>query len=107
MPVKWSPLRVIESIDIIEEYVGQAVEPLEQARVVAREARDIPNLPQYVDQYLLRIISEIDRSIGGSQWEPEGRLKTAIESVRKSIPESAIETEKKRLKHGNQLSLTY
>jgi len=107
VPVKWSPLKVIEAIDMVEEYVTQVIAPLEQARNATREARDIPNLPQYVDQYLLRIISEIDRSIGGSQWEPEGRLKTAIESVRKSIPEGAIETEKKRHKHGNQLSLTY
>ena len=98
---------MLEALDVVEGYVNQVIDPLEQARNAAREARAIPNLPQYVDQYLLRIISEIDRSIGGSQWEPEGRLKTAIESVWKSIPEGAIETEKKRHKHGNQLSLTY
>jgi hypothetical protein len=105
MPVKWSALKVIEAMDTVEEYVDQAIEPLEQARIAAREARNIPNLPQYVDQYLIRIISEIDRAIGGSQWEPEGRLKSEIQSARESLPDGAVEEEKKKLEHGNQLSL--
>ena len=55
MPVKWSALKVNEAMDMVEEFVDQVIEPLEQARIVAREARNIPNLPQYVDQHLLRI----------------------------------------------------
>ena len=105
MPIKWSPLMVSEAMDMVEEYVNQAVEPLEQARVVAREARNIPNLPQYVDQYLVRIIGEIDRAIGGSQWEPVGRLKVGIQSVRESLPDGAVKDEKKKLESGSQLSL--
>jgi len=105
MPVKWSPLMVSEAMVMVEEYVNQAIEPLEQARIVASEARNIPNLPQYVDQYLVRIIGEIDRAIGGSQWEPEGRLKAGIQSVRESLPDGAINQEKKRLESGSQLSL--
>ena len=105
MPVKWSALRVNEAMDMVEEYVNQAVEPLEQARIVASEARNIPNLPQYVDQYLVRIIGEIDRAIGGSQWEPVGRLKAGIQSVRESLPDGAVEEERKRIENGSQLSL--
>ena len=105
MPVKWSALKVSEAVDMVEEFVNQAVEPLEQARIVAREARNIPNLPQYVDQYLVRIIGEIDRAIGGSQWEPDGRLKTGIQSVRESLPDGAADEERKRLESGSQLSL--
>ena len=105
MPVKWSALKVNEAMDMVEEFVGQAVEPLEQARIVAREAMNIPNLPQYVDQHLLRIIGEIDRAIGGSQWETVGRLKAGIQSVRDSLPDGAVEEEKKRLESGSQLSL--
>jgi len=105
MPVKWSALKVSEAMDMVEEFVGQAVEPLEQARIVAREARNIPNLPQYVDQYLVRIIGEIDRAIGGSQWEPVGRLKAGIQSVRESLPDRAVDEERKRLESGSQLSL--
>jgi len=105
MPVKWSALKVNEAMDMVEEYVDQVVEPLEQARIVASEARNIPNLPQYVDQYLVRIIGEIDRVIGGSQWEPVGRLKAGIQSVRESLPDGAIDEERKKLESGSQLSL--
>ena len=96
---------VSEAMDMVEEYVNHVVEPLEQARIVAREARNIPNLPQYVDQYLVRIIGEIDRVIGGSQWEPVGRLKAGIQSVRESLPDGAIDEERKRIENGSQLSL--
>jgi len=105
MPVKWSALKVSEAMDMVEEFVGQAVEPLEQARIVTSEARNIPNLPQYVDQHLVRIIGEIDRAIGGSQWEPVGRLKAGIQSVRESLPDGAVDEERKRLESGSQLSL--
>ena len=106
MPIKWSALKVIEAMDMVESYVNQAIEPLEQARNAVKEARDIPNLPQYVDQHLIRIISEIDRVIGGSQWEPVGRLKAGIQSTRESIPDEAVEEERNKLENGNQLSLT-
>ena len=96
---------VSEAMDMVEEYVNQTVEPLEQARIVASEARNIPNIPQYVDQYLVRIIGEIDRAIGGSQWEPDGRLKAGIQSVRESLPDGAVEEERKRIENGSQLSL--
>ncbi len=105
MPIKWSPLMVSEAMDMVEEYVNQTVEPLGQARIVASEARNIPNIPQYVDQYLVRIIGEIDRAIGGSQWEPDGRLKAGIQSVRESLPDGAVEEERKRIENGSQLSL--
>ena len=105
MPIKWSSLKVNEAMDMVEEYVNQAVEPLEQARIVASEARNIPNLPQYVDQYLVRIIGEIDRAIGGSQWEPDGRLKAGIQSVRESLPDGAVDEERKRIESGSQLAL--
>jgi len=90
---------------MIEHYINQAVEPLEQARIVAREARNVANLPQYVDLHLVWIIGEIDGSIGVSQWEPVGWLKAGIQSVHKTLPDGAIEDEKKRLENGNQLSL--
>ena len=105
MPIKWSPLKVAAAMDMVEEYINQAVEPMEQARIIAREALNIPNLPQYVTQHLLRIIGEIDRAIGGSQWEPVGRLKAGIQSVRDSLPDGAVDEEKKRLENGSQLSL--
>ena len=100
MPIKWSTVKVSDAADMIEEYITQAAEPLEQARIVAVEARKIANLPQYVDQHFLRLIGEVDRAIGGSEFEPIGRLRSAIEAIRKSIPDSALETERETAKHG-------
>ena len=106
MPIRWSPLKVNEAADMLEDYVNQAVEPLEQARIIAREALKIPNLPQYVTQHINRIIGDIDQTIGGSQWNQNGRLKAGIQSVRDCLPKEAIEEEKKKLESGSQLSLT-
>ena len=77
MPIKWNPLKVNEAMDKVEEQISQVIEPLELARLAAREALNIPNLPQYVTQHINRIIGDIDQAIGGSQWNPNGRLKAA------------------------------
>jgi len=105
VPIKWSALKVSEAMDMAEEFINQAAEPLEQAKLVAVEARKIANLPQYVDQDIARLISEIERAIGRSQWEPIGRLRATIESVRKSIPDGAVEAERDSARQGNQLAL--
>jgi len=106
MPIRWSALKVTDACDMVEEFVNQAAEPLEQARIVAQEARKIDNLPQYIDQYFARLLGEIDRAIGGSQWEPVGRLRVSVDNVRKSLPADALEEEKERLAHGQQESLS-
>ena len=113
MPIKWSPLRVTEAMDMVEEFINQASEPLEQAKLVAIEARKIANLPQYVDQHLSRLISEIERVTGGEvRWNNEpngGTIKSAICSVRSAIPEGAIEEEQKaeeaKARYGTQMML--
>lgn len=105
MPIKWSAVKVSEAADMMEQFVNEAAGPLEQVRIVAREARKIADLPQYVDQDIVRLISEIDRAIGGSQFEPTGRLRACIEAIRESIPEGAIEAERERGKHGVTVSL--
>ncbi len=105
MPIKWSALRVGEAMDMVEEFVNQAAEPLEQARIVAKEALNIPHLPQYLDQHFRRLWGEIDRAIGGSQWEPVGRLKARIQSIRDSLPKQAVEAEREQSKQGAQMSL--
>jgi hypothetical protein len=90
---------------MIEEFFNQAVEPLEQARIVAREARKLPNLPQYVDWDFGRIIGEIDRAIGGSQFEPRGRIRAGLESLRKDLPEGSIKAEQDSARHGTTPAL--
>jgi hypothetical protein len=105
VPVKWSAVRVIEATDMIEEYVSQAVEPLEQVRIVAGEALKIPDLPEYISQHIRRLIGEVDRAIGGSQFEPVGRLRACLDSIRNSIPDGAIKAEKDSSRYGATLAM--
>jgi hypothetical protein len=96
MPIKWSPLRVSEAMNMVEEFVNQAAEPLEQAKIVVNEARNITNLPQYLDQRLVRLIIDIERI---------DYIRTSINAVRNDLPEGAIEAEKKVESHGRQPAL--
>jgi len=107
MPIKWSALRVTEAMEMAEEYVNQAIEPLEQAKAVAEAARAIPNLPQYIDQHLLRFMGEIERVIPAIRYahQSQGSLKAAIQSVRDSIPANDLEAEKRLARAGAQQSL--
>jgi hypothetical protein len=92
---EWSVSRVNEAIQMMDEFVNQASIPLEQVRLVAREVRNVDRLPQHVDMSLLRIIGEIDRIIGGSEWETIGRLKAGIQSLRESLPEGYFQDTEK------------
>ena len=96
MPIKWSALKVSEATDMVEEFINEAAEPLEQAKVVATEARKIDGIPQYVDERLIRLITDIERI---------DYVRNAIKAVRESLPDGAVEEEKKRLESGSQLSL--
>jgi len=96
MPIKWSAVKVTEAIDRLEKLVDLASGPLEEAREVTQEARGIPNLPQYVDDRLCRILDRIGRM---------NEITKAIGSVRESIPGEALTAEKARLKVGSQQSL--
>ena len=93
MPIKWSALRVSEAMDMVEEYIEQAAEPLDQAKIVANEARNIVNLPQYLDQRLVRLTIDIERI---------DYIRTSINAVRNDLPDGAIEAEKKSESHGRQ-----
>ncbi len=96
MPIKWSALRVSEAMDMVEKFVNQAAEPLEQAKTVANEARNIANLPQYLDQRLVRLFIDIERL---------NYIRNSINAVRNDLPDGAIETEKKSESYGRQPAL--
>jgi hypothetical protein len=96
VPIKWSALRVSEAMDMVDEFVNQAAEPLEQARLVANEARSIPNLPQYLDQRLIRLVVDIERI---------DSIRNSVKAVRIDLPDSLIEAEKKTESHGRQPAL--
>ena len=96
MPIKWSALMVSEAMDMVEEFVNQAADPLEQAKIVANEARNIPNLPQYLDQRLVRLVCDIERI---------DYIKSSIEAVRNDLPDGAVAAKRTVAKHGKQPTL--
>jgi len=84
MPIRWSALRLSTALDEVEALVSQAEPFLAQARQKANEARAIPNLPQYMNGSLVRLIYSIERIKA---------VRLDIASVRRSIPEGALELE--------------
>ncbi len=96
MPIKWSVLKVSEAMDMAEEFVNQADEPLERVKIVASEAKKIANLPRYIDQRLIRLIGDIKRV---------DYVKAAIKSVRNSLPDGVLEAEQRSVENGSQATL--
>jgi hypothetical protein len=96
MPIKWSALQVSQAMDEVEHQLSLADAFLDEAKAKAGEARKIANLPAYVDDRLVRLITEIERI---------DHVKVAIKSVRNAIPEGAIEAELEQRKSGVQQSL--
>ncbi len=62
----------------------------------AEAAREITDLPQYIDQYLVRLITEIGR-IDDVGYGVSGRLNGRLHG--------AVEAEKDSIRHGSQQSL--
>ena len=96
MAIKWSALKVSEAMDMAEEFVNQADELLEQAKIVATEARKMANLPRYLDRCLFCLIGDIERI---------DYVKGAIKSVRDSLPDGTLKAERRSVKNGNQAIL--
>jgi len=96
MPIKWSVVKVSEAMDEVEHQINLAESFLTEAKAKAEAARKIDDLPQYVDQRLIRLTCDIERI---------DNIKNSIEAVRKSIPDGAIEAEQERIKNGSQQSL--
>lgn len=90
--LKWSALKVSAAMDMAEEFANQADELLEQAKIVATEARKIANLPRYLDRHLSRLIGDIERI---------DYVKGTIRSVRNSLPDEALEAERRSVENGN------
>jgi hypothetical protein len=94
--IKWSAVEVSEAMDEVEAQIALAEQFFAEARKKANEARNIPNLPQYIDHRLIGLVEEINRI---------DRIKDRIESVRRDIPEGAIEAERESQKYGSQQSI--
>ena len=96
MPIKWSAIKVNEAMDEVEHQIDLADSFLAEAKAMAETARRIADLPQYIDQRLIRLIYDIERI---------NNVRNAIDAVRKSIPVGMIEAEREHLKNGSQQSL--
>ena len=96
MPIKWSAVKVSEAMDKVQQQLDLAESFLAEAEEKAKAATSIPDLPDYLDHRLNRLIYGIER---------RSDMKAAIESVRKDIPDGAIEAERERTKHGSQQGL--
>jgi hypothetical protein len=109
MPIKWNALKVIEAADKVEELVNQAAKTLESARTVFEEAKQIPNLPQYVDQSIFSILMEIERVTGGeNSWDHrhyDGSIKRAIDRLRRDIPQDVLKSQQKAREYGSTPSM--
>jgi len=106
---------------MVEDFLNQAIEPLECAREAAREALKIDNLPQYVSQHINSILSELERVTGGEgrhtnyDYETktysdsveivEGSIKRTLQRLRDDIPADAIKTDKVKAKYGSTQAL--
>jgi hypothetical protein len=97
MPVRWSPLKVKEATERVEEIINPLMEPLEKAKQVVAEARKLPNLAGYVEQRLARLQSEIERVTGykpsWSQDFQKGNIQRAIEDIRRDLPKRDLARE--------------
>jgi len=96
MPIKWSAIKVSEAMDEVKHQVILADQFITEAKDKAREAKKIPNLPQYMEQRLNRLIDQLERM---------EYIKGAITSVREDIPDGAIEAERESTKHGSTEAL--
>jgi len=96
MPIKWSAVKVVEAMDEVEHQINLAESFFTEAKVKVEAARTITNLPQYIDQRLIRLICDVERI---------DYVKNSIEAIRKSIPEGALEAERKHIENGSQQSL--
>ena len=96
MPIKWSAIKVSEAMDGVAQQVILADQFIAEAKVKAKEARKIANLPKYMEQRLNRLVSQIERI---------DNVKSAIKAVREDIPQAALEEERERIRHGTTQSL--
>ncbi len=96
MAIRWNANKVSEALDEVEKQINLADAFFEEAEKKAQEARNITNLPGYLDDRLVRILSQLGRM---------DNVKSAIESARDAIPKGEIETWRKRESMGSTASL--
>ena len=89
-------LRVSEAMDMAEGFIGEAVERLKCAEIVVIEAGKIAGIPHYLDECLIRLITDIERI---------DDVSNTIEAIRESLADGAVKDDRKRRDSSSQPSL--
>jgi len=97
MAVKWSPLAVSKAMDKVEAQIRLSESFIQEAHRLAKESLAIPDLPEYMKGRL----SNVEMATGGAV----DRMRDAIDSVRRDLPEKDLAKEKAKADQGNQQSL--
>ena len=97
MPIKWSTVKVSQTVDEIEELANSIRPTLWRMREKAQELRRIPNLPGYIDQPTASMTFKVDNF--------NSYMKGYIERIRDHVPKDVLEDERKALEYGSQQSL--
>jgi len=96
VPIRWSAAEVRQAMDEAAFQVSLAEPFLAEAVARIEAARRIANLPQYIDERLVTLLTKMRRLAS---------VKHAIEAVREAIPGRAIEAQHARIRHGSQQQL--
>ena len=86
MPIAWKALPVWEKLDKIDRRLDEMEPFVVEALAEVRMARQGRNLPQYLDQKLSGLESDLEHALR--------RLRNRVESTRKAIPADAVERER-------------
>jgi len=97
MPIKWSALEVSEAMDKIEARLALAQPFLQEAHDIAVDCKSIKNLPEYINQTRRTLSDRLGYAIQG--------LHSSVDTIRRKIPDGAIEHEREKLKYGKQKEL--
>ena len=88
MAIDWKALPIVESLESVERRIGEMRPFIAEALAEVRLVKDRRNLPEYLTQRLSGLEEELSRTLP--------RLRNRVESVRKVIPEDAIERERRQ-----------
>ncbi len=97
MPIKWSPVRVSQNVDEVEELMNSIRPTLWRIREKAEELRRVPHLPGYIDQPATTMASKVDSF--------NTYMKGYVERIRNLIPKEALEGERKAMEYGKQQTI--
>ncbi len=89
MTVRWSPLAVSDFADHIDAEIERLIPPLEAAKTLTIDARQLPNLPGYMDQQLHQLYDDLNATLARLTWK--------LRRVREVLPQADLNKEKHRL----------